>query len=249
MDKKIRVTIWNEFKGEQENPRIASVYPKGIHNAIADGLAANKMLDIKTATFYMPEHGLDDATLESTDVLIWWAHCLHDDVDDAVVEKVYKRIIDGMGLIVLHSGHASKIFAKICGTPTGDLKWREDGKHERLWVVDPTHPIVDGIDEYIDLPHEETYGEHFNIPAPDELVFIGWFTGGEVFRSGVTFKRGRGKIFYFQPGHETYPIYYQPQILKVIDNAVKWAAPITLPKISYGNWLNTVKDGGGNSGE
>ena len=143
--------------------------------------------------------------------------------------------LEGMGLIVLHSGHASKIFQKLCGTDTWKLKWREDGEQEILWVVDPSHPIADGLDEKIMIPHEEMYGERFDIPQPDEQVFISWFEGGEVFRSGCCWHRGKGKIFYFRPGHEVFPIYHQPEIQKVIVNAVKWAAPIRFPDTTFGN--------------
>lgn len=165
----------------------------------------------------------------------------HNQVEDEIVDRVYKRVMDGMGLIVLHSGHASKIFSKVCGTDTGLLRWREDGDKEILWVVDPSHPIVDGLDEKIIIPSEETYGEHFCIPKPDDLVFISWFEGGEVFRSGCCYYRGKGKVFYFRPGHETFPIYHQPEIQKVITNAVKWAAPIKFPELTYGNTKPVVE--------
>ena len=173
--------------------------------------------------------------LEDTDVLIWWGHMAHERVADEIVERVHKRVLDGMGLIVLHSGHASKIFQKVCGTNSGMLKWREDVEKEILWVVDPSHPIAAGLDEKIIIPHEEMYGEHFNIPQPDEQVFISWFEGGEVFRSGCCWHRGKGKVFYFRPGHEVFPIYHQAEIQQVITNAVKWAAPIEFAKVSYGN--------------
>lgn len=154
----------------------------------------------------------------------------HGEVRDEIVNKIHEKVLKGMGLICLHSAHKSKIFMKLMGT-TGNLKWREINEKERLWVVEPGHPITEGIGEYIELEHEEMYGERFDIPAPDTLVFIGWFQGGEVFRSGCCFNRGNGKIFYFQPGHETYPIYYNEQILKVIENAVKWAAPVNKLKV------------------
>ena len=171
-----------------------------------------------------PEHGLTDEVLDNTDVLIWWGHRAHGEVRDDIVEKVQQRVLMGMGLIVLHSGHHSKIFKKLMGTSC-NLKWREASENERLWVTDPTHPIVEGIGEYIELEREEMYGEFFDIPTPDSLVFIGWFKGGDVFRSGCCYNRGYGKVFYFQPGHETYPTYHQEDIQKVIINAVKWAKP------------------------
>jgi trehalose utilization protein len=182
-----------------------------------------------------PEHGLTDEVLQTTDVLIWWGHMAHHEVEDAIVNKVYQRVLEGMGIIVLHSGHASKIFGKLMGTAADRLKWRECGEKERLWVVAPNHPIVEGISEFIELEQEEMYGERFEIPDPEKLIFISWFEGGEVFRSGCCYERGRGKVFYFRPGHEAYPIYYNPQIRRVIKNAVLWAAPIDVPPSIYGN--------------
>jgi trehalose utilization protein len=230
----IRVTIWNEFIHERRNDKVAAIYPEGIHAALAKGLAADD-LEIRTAVLDEPEHGLTEKVLDETDVLIWWGHIAHDQVADEVVERVHARVLDGMGLIVLHSGHASKIFSRLMGTQTGRLKWREADEKERLWVVDPSHPIAEGIGEYIELEREEMYGEHFDVPLPDELVFVSWFEGGEVFRSGITYRRARGKIFYFRPGHETYPTYHNPQVLRVIGNAIRWAAPSATAVSTYGN--------------
>lgn len=229
----INVTVWNENVHEQTHEEVANMYPKGIHGAIAEGIRIDHF-KIRTATLEQSEHGLSDEVLENTDVLIWWGHIAHDQVSDEIVNKVYDRVLKGMGLIVLHSGHFSKIFKKLLGTSC-DLKWREADEIERLWVVNPAHPIASGIGEYIELEKEEMYGEHFDIPAPDEVVFVSWFEGGEVFRSGCTFNRGQGKIFYFRPGHETYPTYYNEQVLKVIKNAVKWAEPCHAGSPIYGN--------------
>lgn len=231
----IKVTVWNEYRHEKENEYIASIYPEGIHGAIASYLKKDSNFEVRTATLDETDHGLTADVLQDTDVLIWWGHKAHDEVRDEIVEKVYSRVQEGMGLIVLHSGHASKIFRKICGTNSERLKWREAGEKERLWVIEPNHPIVEGIGEYIEIPNEEMYGERFEIPAPDALVFISWFEGGEVFRSGCCYNRGTGRVFYFRPGHETFPVYHQPEIQKVIGNAVKWAAPISGPKTTYGN--------------
>ncbi|WP_068773914.1 ThuA domain-containing protein [Paenibacillus sp. FJAT-26967] len=228
----INVTVWNENVHEKNNPKVAEVYPQGIHGALASGLAEDSF-EIRTATLDQPEHGLTQEVLDSTDVLIWWGHKAHGDVSDAIVDRVQKRVLEGMGLVVLHSGHFSKIFKKLMGTSC-DLRWREDGEKERLWVVDPAHPIAQGVGHFIELEHEEMYGEHFDIPAPDELVFVSWFEGGEVFRSGCTFHRGQGRIFYFRPGHETYPTYYNKDVLKVISNGVKWAAPVNTTRPVYG---------------
>jgi trehalose utilization protein len=229
-----RVTVWNEYRHEREDKEIGEIYPNGIHGAIAEGLKTQSDFTVGTATLDEPEHGLTDPVLAETDVLIWWGHMAHDKVADEVVDKVHRRVMDGMGLIVLHSGHFSKIFKKLMGS-TCDLKWREANDKERLWVVAPGHPIVQGIGEYIELEREEMYGEHFDIPAPETLVFVSWFTGGEVFRSGACYSRGAGKIFYFRPGHETYPTYFNPEVRTVIANAVRWAAPVDRPKRIFGN--------------
>lgn len=222
---KINVTVWNENRHEKRSERVAKVYPDGIHGAIASYLSKFEDFEVRTATLDEPLHGLSDEVLDNTDVLIWWGHTAHEEVSDEIVDKIYNKVICGMGIIALHSAHNSKIFRKLMGTSCS-LKWREIGESERLWVVEPGHPIAKGIDEYIDIEHEEMYGERFDIPQPDALVFIGWFKGGEVFRSGCCYNRGNGKVFYFQPGHETYPIFYNENILKVIKNAVEWAKPV-----------------------
>jgi trehalose utilization protein len=217
-----RVTVWNEYQVEKQKPEVAKIYPDGIHHAIAQHLQSSG-LTVKTATLDQPDHGLTDAILNQTDVLIWWGHIAHDQVQDAIVDKVHQRVLSGMGLIVLHSGHFSKIFKRLMGTSCS-LKWRNDGETERLWVLDPSHPIAAGLDQSFELAAEEMYGEFFDIPNPDSLVFISWFEGGEVFRSGCCFHRGKGKIFYFRPGDELYPTYYQPNVLRVITNSIYWAS-------------------------
>ena len=232
--KNVKVTVWNEYRHEKSEEEIRKVYPEGIHTAIASYLKTFDELEVRTATLDEPEHGLTDEVLQSTDVLLWWGHMAHHEVSDDIVEKIYNRVLEGMGIIVLHSGHASKIFKKLMGTATDKLKWRDKGEKERLWVVAPNHPIVEGIEEFIELEKEEMYGERFEIPDPEKLIFISWFEGGEVFRSGCCYERGRGKVFYFRPGHEAFPVYYNPNILRVIKNAVLWATPIETPQSIYG---------------
>jgi trehalose utilization protein len=217
-----RVTVWGEFRQERSDPPVGAIYPDGIHAAIAAGLREAGH-EVATATLDEPEHGLTDAVLAATDVLTWWGHVAHDEVSDAVVDRVQARVLDGMGLIVLHSGHHSRVFRRLMGT-TANLHWREAGERERVWVVDRSHPIADGLGESFVLDEEEMYGEPFDVPPPDELVLISWFQGGEVFRSGCCWRRGRGRIFYFRPGHETHPTYHQPIVRRVIANAVAWAA-------------------------
>jgi trehalose utilization protein len=230
----IRVTVWGEFRHEKHNPKVAAVYPDGMHNAIAEGLNAAGGFTVRTATLDEPEHGLTQEVLDSTDVLTWWGHVAHEDVKDEIVERVRQRVLNGMGLIVLHSGHFSKIFKALMGTSC-DLKWREANERERIWVVEPGHPIAAGLPEAFELEHEEMYGERFDIPAPDTLVFLSWFQGGEVFRSGCCYNRGKGRIFYFRPGHETFPTYFDPNIRQVIANGVRWVYQPESPKVVFGN--------------
>lgn len=220
----LKITIWNEFRHEKTDPEVQAIYPDGLHTPIATYLQQQGHTTA-IATLDDPDHGLTDDLLSQTDVLAWWGHAAHREVRDEIVEKVYRRVLDGMGLIVLHSGHHAKIFRKLMGTDC-NLRWRDIGERERVWVVDPTHPIAAGLGNYFEVPQSEMYGEFFDVPAPDELVFISWFAGGEVFRSGCCYRRGKGKIFYFSPGHETHPIYHQPEILRVIENAARWAAPV-----------------------
>ncbi len=219
----IRVTVWNEGVHEKTSNEVAGVYPAGIHGCIKNFLSTQPDMEIRTATLAQRQCGLTDEVLENTDVLIWWGHMAHDKVPDKIVAKVRDRVLAGMGLIVLHSGHHSKIFKALMGT-TCNLRWR-DGDRERVWTVNPAHPIAKGIPEYFDINVEEMYGERFDIPEPDELVFMGWFAGGEVFRSGCCWRRGLGKIFYFQPGHESNPTFHNANVQKIIINAVRWAEP------------------------
>lgn len=222
--KPVRVVVWGENVHEQHDAAVRAVYPDGMHRAIAAGVRENlPRAQVETATLQEPEHGLTAARLAATDVLMWWGHRAHEEVSDAVVERIERRVHEGMGLIVLHSGHYSKIFKRLMGQPCS-LIWRVAGERERLWVCDPAHPIARGIDRFFDLPHEEMYGEPFAVPAPEEQVFISWFEGGEVFRSGCCWRRGKGKIFYFRPGHEIYPTYFDANVRRVIANAVEWAA-------------------------
>ena len=223
----LRVTVWNENRHENYPDSLtARLYPTGMHGAIAAGLTSllGSAVEVRTATLDEPEHGLPQSVVDSTDVLLWWGHEAHPEVDDAVVERVYEAVHGGMGIIVLHSGHYSKIFRKLMGT-TCSLRWRNDGDRELVWTVDPTHPIAQGVPDPLVIEAQEMYGEFFDIPTPDELIFISSFTGGEVFRSGATWTRGHGRVFYFSPGDQEYPVYNDPRIHRVLANGVQWAAP------------------------
>jgi trehalose utilization protein len=218
----IRVTVWGENVHEHKNKAVANIYPNGMHAQIAALLNSDAEIKATTVTLQDPEHGMTEQKLNETDVLTWWGHAAHNLVDDAIVERVAARVWQGMGLIVLHSGHHSKIFKRLMGSPS-NLHWREAGERERLWVVNPGHPIARGLPEYFELENEEMYGEPFSVPEPLETVLISWFQGGEVFRSGLTYRRGAGNIFYFRPGHETYPTYHDKTVGQVLRNAVHWA--------------------------
>ena len=218
----IRAVVWGENVHDRENETVRSSYPNGMHAAIAEALNADPAITATTATLEQPEHGLSEARLAETDVLTWWGHRAHEKVEDAIVERVARRVWEGMGLVVLHSGHFSKIFRKLMGTPCA-LQWREAGEKERVWVVNRTHPIAQGLEPSFAISETEMYGEPFGIPEPLETVFISWYDGGNVFRSGVTFQRGGGRIFYFSPGHEIYPIYHDSNVQTVLRNAVKWS--------------------------
>lgn len=219
----IKVTVWNEYRHERESEAVKAVYPNGIHNCIADFLRSDD-IEVRTATLDMPECGLSEEVIADTDVLIWWGHMAHNDVPDEVAQRVREAVLKGMGFIALHSAHHSKPFKMLMGTSC-DVHWRE-GDRERVWCTSPRHPIAEGIPASFELENEEMYGEYFTIPKPDDVVFTSWFAGGEVFRSGCTFTRDMGRIFYFQPGHEEYPTYKNEYVQRVITNAVKWAKPL-----------------------
>jgi len=219
----IRVTVWNEYIHERELPEIAKVYPDGIHETIADFLGKEEDIQVRVATLDMPEQGVPEEVLQETDVLIWWGHAAHDVLTDEHAARVARHVQCGMGFVALHSAHFCKPMKLLLGTSM-TLKWKH-GDREKLFVLNPAHPIAEGIPESFELEQEELYGEYFDIPKPDDIIFAGWFESGAVFRSGVTFTRGNGKIFYFQPGHEEYPVYKNPVIQKVIVNAVRWAKP------------------------
>jgi trehalose utilization protein len=218
----IRVTVWGENVHERKSAVVAGVYPQTMHGTIAAGLSADPGLTVTTATLQDPEHGLTPERLAETDVLIWWGHAAHGEVSDAVVERVTEAVWGGMGAIFLHSAHFAKPFKRLMGTPC-NLTWREAGERERLWLTARGHPIAAGLPDHFELETEEMYGEPFGVPEPMETVFVSWFQGGEVFRSGLTWRRGAGKVFYFRPGHEAYPTYHDANVQRVLKNACHWA--------------------------
>jgi len=239
----IKVTVWNEFRHEKNSEEVKAVYPNGMHTVIAEYLGKDADIEVKTATLDEPEHGLTDEVLNNTDVLVWWGHMAHGDVQDEIVEKVKTRVLEGgMGLVVLHSGHFSKIFKALLGT-TCALSWREAAEKERLWSIMPNHPIMKGIPLYFELEHEEMYGEFFDIPTPDELIMLSWFKGGDVFRSAACWNKGQGKVFYFRPGHESYPTFYNENVMKIIKNGVKYVkAPCCMSMIDHRNAATPLEE-------
>lgn len=225
--KAVRVLVWGENRHEKLQPNVAEIYPNGMHNTIREGIEENlgARAVVTTATLDDPEHGLTEEVLANTDVLVWWGHAAHAEVADEVVDRVHRHVLAGMGLVVLHSAHWSKIFGKLMGTSC-TLRWRSERDREIVWTVNPTHPIAQGIPHPFIIPEQEMYGEFFDIPVPDELIFLSTFSGGEVFRSGCTFRRGFGKIFFFSPGDQDYPVYHHKDVRRVISNAVEWARTV-----------------------
>lgn len=225
----ISALVWGENFHERNGREVAAIYPLGIHGAIAEllrqsGEPIEEGIEAAAATLDQPEQGLPAELLARTDVLLWWGHKQHHEVADALVERVLDQVWQGMGLIVLHSGHLSKIFRRLMGTPC-TLHWRVAAEKQKLWVADPGHPIAAGVPPMIEIEPEEMYGEPFAIPPPSATVFISSFEqGGEVFRSGLTWRRGHGRVFYFQPGHQTYPTYHHPAVGRILRNAVRWAS-------------------------
>ncbi len=217
-----RVIVWGENVHEQTSDEVRAIYPDGMHGCIAAGLNGADGIVAETATLQEAEHGLTEARLAATDVLFWWGHAAHGDVEDRIVDRVVEQVWRGMGFVALHSAHFSKVFMRLMGSPC-NLTWREAGERERLWLTAPGHPIAAGLPDYFELENEEMYGEPFGVPEPLETVFVSWFQGGEVFRSGLTYRRGTGNIFYFRPGHETYPTYHDARVQQVLVNAAKWA--------------------------
>ncbi len=229
-------TVWNEYIHEREMDEVAEIYPDGIHATIADAIEADDAAGaVRTATLDEAEHGLTEDVLDDTDVLTWWGHEAHDEVADAIVDRVQERVLDGMGLVVLHSGHYSKPFKRLMGTSCS-LRWNEADEREMLWISDPAHPVAQGLPPSFSLDRTEMYGEFFDVPHPDATVFISQFEHGGVFRSGCAYHRGRGRVFYFRPGHETYPVYHDETVQHVLRNACRWAADDrSRPAIEFGH--------------
>jgi len=221
---KINVVIWNEFRHEKTKEKARALYPNGLHATIKGYLDKNEDMEITLAALDDPDQGLSDERLQNTDVLVWWGHMAHDEVDSVLVKKIRDRVWEGkMGFIALHSAHMARPFCAIVGTE-GVLSCGRNQK-EIMWTLMPSHEISAGIPDHFLIEEEELYAEPFHIPEPDELVFGAWFEDGHILRAGAGFRRGAGKIFYFQPGHETCPSFHNPYVLRVIENAIRWVRP------------------------
>jgi trehalose utilization protein len=235
---------------------------------------------VKTAKLDEADQGLSDATLDATDVLIFWCHRRVKDQEDARMEAVVKRVMEGrLAFIGLHSAHWGKPFVRLMqerakadalkALPEAEratVKWeflndapyykgvgragrvtpfvekgegnvwkltlpacvfpvyRNDGMPSHVTTLLPQHPIAAGLPVKWDIPRTEMYGEPFHVPPPDAVVFEEKWDKGEHFRSGCVWQVGKGRVFYFRPGHETYPVFQQTEPLRVIENAMRWLA-------------------------
>jgi trehalose utilization protein len=219
----MRVVVFNEGFHERTEPEVARRYPDGIGGAVASAVAEHAGAGTTALAVTQDEPGYGEAAL-GADVLVWWGHARHHEVPDELAAALRDRVLAGMGLVVLHSGMGSKLFKALMGTSCA-LRWRHGDDRHLVWTVQPGHPIAAGVPHPIVLAADEMYSEPFDVPPPDELVFISSFSGGEVLRSGACWTRGSGRIFFFGPGDQGYPVYQHPEVRRVIGNAVRWAAP------------------------
>ena len=227
---KRKVVVWSEGSANVDEGS-KKVYPEDINTAIAEGLAPLKARgwEIVKATLGDPDQGISDELLAGTDVLIWWGHKKHGEVKNELVDKIDQRVRDGkMGFIATHSSHFAKPFKKLMGTACSWGEYVVDGTSVEILVKEPSHPICRGVRSF-KLPKIERYGEPFAVPAPEAVPLDGRYTKPDgktaPARMGLCWAVGKGKVFYFTPGHETYDDYYRPEVRRIFVNAVQWAAP------------------------
>ncbi len=243
-DLPIQVLVWDE--NPSHAPR--DIYPRSIRGAVADGLCefGRDEVVVRTAHQDEPEQGLSAAALAQTDVLVWWGHMRHSELNDAVIGRVAERVLHrGMGFVALHSAHYSKPFRTILDC-TGHLKggWSEADQPEEVRVCAPQHPIAHGVHDFT-LASEEMYGGPFDVPPPAVVVLQSYFPAtNRFFPSGIAWSvgagidpnfesgpgrgigqgEGVGRVFYFRPGHESVPTYFHTDVRRVLLNAVRWTA-------------------------
>jgi trehalose utilization protein len=219
-----RVVVWSEATAPLDK-----VYPNDVNVAIADGLKPLSGWEVITANLDQPDQGLSNELLNQTDVLIWWGHKRHDEVKDDLVQRIVRRVKEeGMGFIAVHSAHFAKPYRKLMGTACSWREYKADGTSAKVIVKAPNHPIAKGVKDF-NLPRIERYGEPFAVPEPEAVVFDGVYTKPdgqtEPGRIGLCWTVGKGKVFYFTPGHETYDDFYREDVRLIFRNAVQWAAP------------------------
>ena len=226
---KRRVVVWSEGTANVD-PGSKKVYPNDINAAIAEGLKPLEARgwEIVTASLKDPEQGITDELLKGTDVLIWWGHKKHGDVKDELVARIVQRVKEeGMGFISTHSSHFAKPYKKIMGSPCTWREYKADGTSVKVIVKEPNHPITKGVKDF-SLPKIERYSEPFGVPEPESVPLDGLYTKPdgktEPGRMGLCWTIGKGKVFYFTPGHETYDDYFRPEVRQIFCNAVEWAA-------------------------
>lgn len=217
-----KVLVWSEGTAPK------NVYPNDINAAIAEGLKPLKGWEVQAVSINDPDQGLPDDLLNSASALIWWGHQRHGDVKDELVAKIKTRVTEeGMGFIATHSAHYSKALKAILGTPCGWSYYTDDGAKLDMVVKAPTHPICKGVKDFT-IPHTERYGDPFQCPTPETVLFDGIYTmkddKTEHCLQGFTWTIGKGRVMYFQPGHEGYPIYFMPEVQQIFRNGVQWVA-------------------------
>lgn len=271
--KPLRVLVWDEQQPQQKQ----AYGDKFLGETIAAHLAGKPGITVKTTNLDSPEQGLEAATLDATDVVVWWGHVKNGALTDLHAERLVARVRDGkLALIALHSAHWSKPFvrlmqdraksdalAQVPSNERATAKWeylnetilykapqrsdpftpslahaggvwrltlplcvfpayRPDGAPSHVTTLLPRHPIAAGLPAKWDVAQTEMYDEPFHVPPPDAVIFEERWDQGEHFRSGCVWQVGKGRVFYFRPGHETYPVYQQAEPLRVIENAVRW---------------------------
>jgi trehalose utilization protein len=219
---KRKVVVWSERTAPTD------MYPKDINGAIIEGLQGLPGWEIVEANIDQPEQGVPDELLRSTDVLIWWGHQRHAEVKNELVDRIVKRVKeDGMGFLSLHSSHFAKPYRRLMGTRCSWGEYKADGTSARVIVKAPDHPIAKGVKDF-ELPKIERYGEPFAVPTPETVVFDGEYTKPDGSkapgRMGLCWTIGKGRVFYFTPGHETYNDFFRPEVRLIMRNAVLWAA-------------------------